>query len=81
MVLTESMEAFGRVSKYQLGKILGIPFESGIKKYFNGRQRPSQLYSIRLVKLWLGFNAGVPIFKMKAIDWDKGLVYCMDGSG
>jgi hypothetical protein len=78
-VLTHSMEAFGKVSKYQMAKLLGFTHVNNIFKYFNGRSRPSQLYSTRLVQLWLMFNSGIPLFKIRSIDWDRSIIVWKDG--
>ena len=76
--LHNSMEAF-QVSKYQMGKLLGIRDPSNFNKYFSGRSRPSALHWARLVQLWSMFNAGVVLFKVRSINWDNSEVTWRNG--
>ena len=78
-VLTGSLEAF-RVSKYQLSKLLGVRDPSNLRRWFSGRTRPGSLYLTRLLQLWMMSNSGIPLFRIRAIDWDQSMFYWKDGT-
>ncbi len=68
-IFTVMMQRFGNMSKYQLGKLLGIEEQGNFRQYFNGRMRPSSLVLARAFQLIFMSDAGIEIHRASKIEW------------
>ena len=73
LALEHSRRVFG-VTKYQLGKLLGLGSPSiYMLQWYSGRARPSQVYMARICWLHILFwDKKVDLVKIKAINWNTG---------
>ena len=77
-VLEGAREKMG-LTKYQLGRILGTASVASIYHWFAGRYRPSSLFLTRLAQLFLMDAAGVPLYNISYIDWERSKVHWRNG--
>ena len=58
------------ITLWGLSRLLGLPWLSDIYKWLNGTQRPSQMYTIRLCKLYQLHLQGLQLITVHHINWD-----------
>ena len=64
-----------------LGRLLGVAELAEVYRYRSGLRRPSTLTLMRCTELlWLKIVEGVHPYRIKSIDWEKGIRYMKDGS-
>jgi len=68
-VLVDATTDFG-ITLWGLSRLLGLPWLSDIYKWLNGTQRPSQMYTIRLCKLYQLHLQGLKLITVHHINWD-----------
>lgn len=74
-VLRDSLDILGGITPYRLGKLLGMSQPNNVSSlWLAGRNRPSQLYTIRLLKLHQMVLAGVSLILIDSIDWERGAI-------
>ena len=71
-VIREAMATMQIQSVWALGLLLGLPCTNVVYQWLNGRQRMSQFYLCRLMKLVMLHTAGIPLFRVQTINWDTG---------
>ena len=68
-LFTVLLRRFGNMSKYQLGKLLGISEQGNFRQYFSGRIRPSSLIMARAMQLIFLADAGIELHRASRIMW------------
>jgi len=68
-VLVDAMKNFG-IKAWALARLLGLPWLNQIYQWLDGTQRPSQIYSMRLTKLYQLERQGLKLLTVHHIDWD-----------
>jgi len=68
-VLVDAMNNFG-IKAWGLARLLGLPWLNQIYGWLDGTQRPSQIYVIKLCKLYSLQAQGLKLFTVHHIDWD-----------
>ena len=69
LALIDAMNDFG-IKAWGLARLLGLPWLHQIYQWFDGTQRPSQIYAIRLIKLYQLQKQGWQIITIHHIDWE-----------
>ena len=72
-LLYELMEEL-KLSKYQLGRMLGTTQGSHVYRWLTGSRRPGPLYLMRLLKITLMKLAGHPVSLISSIDWENSAI-------
>ncbi len=57
------------ITIWGLARLLGLPWLNNIYHWTNGTQRPSQMYSMRLTKLYQLERQGLKLYTVHHIDW------------
>jgi len=79
LIFLKVLQQFG-VTRYRLGKLLGLPYTYQIGEWMKGQKRPSSLYMSRLAWLMLCQKEGLEINRIRSIDWDgTAEITWMDG--
>ena len=68
-VLADAQTDFG-VTAWGLARLLGLRWLQDIYKWLDGTQRPSQMYAIRLIKLYQLHIQGIQLIAVHHINWD-----------
>ena len=68
-VLRDAQADFG-VTAWGLARLLGLRWLHNIYKWLDGTQRPAQMYTIRLIKLYQLQRQGIKLIAVHHINWD-----------
>ncbi len=75
-VLDNEMERLGKLSKWNMARLLGVTDMSNFNKWFTGRRRMSSVYLLRLMKLRDFHDAGIQFALIRGIDWGEPVTIC-----
>jgi hypothetical protein len=67
------------ISKYQLAGLLDATSPNTVYRWFQGYICPSPVYWSRLMKLLLLLSKGVPIKRIRRVEWESGRVLWRNG--
>ena len=69
-----------KLSKYQLGRMLGTTQGAHVYRWLTGTYRPGPLYLMRLLKICHMKITGHPVADISYIDWDNSVIKWRDGN-
>ena len=68
-VLADAQKDFG-ITVWGLARLLGLRWLHNIYDWLDGSRRPSQMYTIRLIKLYQLHLQGIKLLAVHHINWD-----------
>lgn len=78
-LLAKSVTELG-VTAYQLSRLLGCKSPNTVPQWKNGSRRPAQIFLVRLFYLFEMRRDGVPLVRIRRIDWDTGQIIWRAGN-